>query len=208
MNGFRHLAVSFFIIIKAAESKSNLMGEESKLQKTSNKKPFYKKWWFWAIIVLILIGIYGAKEEMPKKTGGNADSSQVSQDQTTFKIGDVISYKNKEITVQKIERNYNTGNQFSKPKDGKEFVRVHILIENKSDDKMSYNAFNWEMQDSTGDIKSYSWVTDDTHIGSGDLAKGGKKVGTIVFEVPKDDKALTLHYKDSFFSNKTIEIKL
>ena len=145
---------------------------------------------------------------MPKKTGGNADSSQVSQDQTTFKIGDVISYKNKEITVQKIERNYNTGNQFSKPKDGKEFVRVHILIENKSDDKISYNAFNWEMQDSTGDIKSYSWVTDDTHIGSGDLAKGGKKVGTIVFEVPKDDKALTLHYKDSFFSNKTIEIQL
>lgn len=74
---------------------------------------------------------------------------------------------------------------------------------------MSYNALNWEMQDSAGDIKNYAIIAiDSSHLSSGDLAKGGKKTGTIVFEVPKDDKGLTLHYKDSFFSSKTIEIKL
>lgn len=111
--------------------------------------------------------------------------------------------------MKSVDRNYNTGNEFSKPKEGKEFVRVHILIENKSDDKMSYNALNWEMQDSSGDIKNYSILAiDNSNLSNGDLAKGGKKNGTIVFEVPKNDKGLTLHYKDSFFSSKTIEIKL
>lgn len=121
----------------------------------------------------------------------------------------MIACKKKEITVQKVERNYSTGNQFSTPKDGKEFVRVHLLIENKSDEKMSYNAFDWEMQDSSGDIKSYSiMATDNSYISSGELAAGGKKTGTIVFEVPSGDAGLVLHYKDSLFSDKTIEIKL
>lgn len=176
-------------------------------KENQEKKPVYKKWWFWVIIVFITAGAFGAKDNTPKKVGDNNGNSS-SQEQTVFKVGDVISYKGKEITVKSVDRNYNTGNEFSKPKEGKEFVRVHLFIENKSDEKMSYNAFNWEMQDSTGDIKSQTFAVDDNNLSSGELAKGGKKTGTIVFEVPKDDKNLTLHHKDSFFSNKTVEIKL
>ena len=65
------------------------------------------------------------------------------------------------------------------------------------------------MQDSNGAMESYAFITNnDDHLGSGDLIKGGKKTGSLVFEVPKDDKGLVLHYKPSYFSGDEVKIKL
>jgi uncharacterized protein affecting Mg2+/Co2+ transport len=173
----------------------------------ATKKPIFKKWWFWVIIVVVLIGIGAAASNGndATKVGENSGSSQ--QQQTEFKVGDVIAYDGKEITVKSVERNWTA--EYSKPSDGKEYVKVNIYIENKSDDKISYNVYDWELQDSDGDIKSQAFVVgNDDSLSSGELAKGGKKSGSIIFEVSKGDSGLVLHYKSSFWSDKTIEIKL
>lgn len=185
-----------------------------KTQKSeASKKPIFKKLWFWVIVAIIIIGIgaaaTGANDE-PTKVDENDNSSSSQQEQTEFKVGDVIAHDGKEITVKSIERNYDSGNQFIQPAEGKEYVKVNVYIENKSDDKISYNVYDWELQDSDGDIKSAAGLTYsiDDGLGSGDLAKGGKKSGALIFEVPKDDAGLELHYKASFWSDKTINIKL
>ncbi len=190
---------------------------EKKPKPDVQKKPVYKKWWFWLIIVIVLLTIFsaGGSNNEATKVGENSNTS-TSTDQSastniedqTFAVGDVISYDNVEITVVSVERNYNTGNQFITPEEGKEYIRVSVKIENKTDDKISYNSYDWEIQDSDGDIQNVALYTQDGALSSGELAAGGKKTGDLFFEVPKDDDGLILHYEVSFWSNKTIKIKL
>lgn len=62
-------------------------------------------------------------------------SNQATEEKTDFTVGDVISYKGKEITVLSVERKYDSNNEFYQPKDGKEFVKINIKVENKSEEK-------------------------------------------------------------------------
>lgn len=189
------------------------MGEKD--AKKSNKKPIFKKWWFWVIIVVVLVAIAGGSSKSePTKVGENdstSTSDQKVEEKTDFVVGDVISYEDKEITVVSVERNYSTGNQYLQPETGKEYVKISIKIENKSDEKLSYNSYDWKIQDSNGDIQSIDaglQFTVDGALNSGDLAPSGKKEADLYFQVPKDDAGLTLHYKASFWQDKTLNIKL
>lgn len=185
-----------------------------------NSTPIYKKWWFWVIIVVVIVAVgggIGASQgdkaekigESSSSTTGTDDTAKSEPAQTTFKVGDVISYDNKEIVVSDVVRNYDSGNQYITPSDGKEYVKVTVSITNKSDKKADYNAYDWKMEDSTGDIKSYTYVSDDNALNSGDLAAGGTKVGTIVYEVPAGDAGLKLHYQPNMFlDDKEIVIEL
>ena len=59
------------------------------------------------------------------------------------------------------------------------------------------------MEDSDGDINSYTITIDNKDdLNSGELAKDGTKKGSLIFEVPKDDKGLKVHYSPSIFSDK------
>jgi len=142
--------------------------------------------------------------------GENSNNSNTSKTETKkdFVIGDVISFKGGEISVKSVERNYNTGNRYYTPKKGKEFVKINLLIMNKNNDNLQYNANDWKMQDSNGAMElDVITPNNDDHLGHGDLIKGGKKTGSLVFEVPKDDKGLVLHYRPSSL-NPVDEIKI
>lgn len=189
------------------------MSEDAKAANSTSKKPIYKKWWFWTIIIVVIIGIGGAgaaSNKDPKKVDENGSVSEQQpgdNDSKEFTVGDVIAIDGHEVTVESVKRNWSS--QYSKPKDGKEYVKVAVKIENKSDDKISYNGMNWTMEDSDGAVQNMSFVTgDDTALNSGELVAGGKKTGTIVFEVPKDDKGLKVHYKPNVFLDREAIIKL
>ena len=182
-------------------------------EKESNKKPVYKKWWFWVIVVFVTIGVLGQNKDEGKKVGDNSSSTQTSVQETKkeFKIGDVIAFKGTEVTVTSVQRNFNTGNDFLQPKSGKEYVKVFVQIVNKEKDRVSYNTFDWQIQDSDGSIQNPSFMTTantDDYLESGELIKGGKKSGSLVFEVNKGDTGLILHYKPSYFSDDAVKIKL
>ncbi|MDR0591170.1 MAG: DUF4352 domain-containing protein [Candidatus Nomurabacteria bacterium] len=182
------------------------------------KKSVFKKWWFWLIIVVIIIGVAaaaGGSKDEAQKVGENKSTSQGAnntteqEEKTEFKVGDIIAFDGKEVTVTSVERNYNSGNQFITPAEGKEYVKVNVLIENKSDSTASYNVLEWKIEDGNGaieDADGLSFTIDDA-LSSGELSKNGKKSGAIVFEAPLGD-ALTLHYQPGFWSNKEVTIKL
>ncbi len=161
-----------------------------------------------------MIGIFGGKNA--KKIGTKTDTKEdVPQSSTqeasnVFKVGDIISFDEKEVTLTNVTRNYDTGNSFSKPKDGKEFVKVTVEIINKSKIEISYNNYDFKMKDGNGAIKTpeietYS-LSDSLELGK--LSPNGKVKGSMIFEVPKGDQELSLIYKPSFWSNKKIEIKI
>ena len=186
--------------------------------KTKSEKPFYKKAWFWIVIVVIIA--IGSQYKQPEKVGENKNSGsngssqtqnseKKKEEKTEFNVGDIIAFDGKELTVEKVERNWNSGNSYLKPKDGKEYVKVSVKIENKSETEMNYNVFEFKAEDSNGAAESANGQTYSLpdSLGSGDLVKGGKKSGSMIFEVPAGS-SLKLHYQPSFWSNKKVIVNL
>ena len=217
------------------EEKSTVESNDSKQlnrvsSKTKSEKPFYKKAWFWIVIVVIIA--IGSQYKQPEKVGENKNSgsnassqtqnseskkeekTQNSQskkeEKTKFNVGDIIAFDGKELTVEKVERNWNSEKSYIKPKDGKEYVKVLVKIENKSETEMHYNVFEFKAEDSNGAAESVSWMATYSlpdSLDSGKLVKGGKKSGSMIFEVPAGS-SLKLHYQPSFWSNKKVIVNL
>lgn len=205
------------------EEKSTVESNDNKQlnrisSKAKSEKPFYKKAWFWIVIVVIIA--IGSQYKQPEKVGENKNpesnvSSQIQnsekkkEEKTEFNVGDIIAFDGKELTVEKVERNWNSGNSYLKPKDGKEYVKVSVKIENKSETEMNYNVFEFKAEDSNGAAESANGQTYSLpdSLGSGDLVKGGKKSGSMIFEVPAGS-SLKLHYQPSFWSNKKVIVNL
>lgn len=180
--------------------------------KTKESKPWYKKWWVWILIAIVLIALSGAaggnKNDTAKNTGS---STQSNKDQKTeFKVGETATFDDKSITVTDVQRNYDTGNQFAQPESGKEFVIVTVQITNNSSSTLDYNTFEFKMQDSNGVQQSEAFTAlTEGKLNSGSLAKGGKVTGKLAYEVPRDDAGLKLLYQNfSFFDNKAITFTL
>lgn len=112
------------------------------------------------------------------------------------------------VTVTKVEKSQ--GNSWNNPSSGKEFVIVYVTIENRGNSNLSYNPYDFKMQNSQGQQESMTFTTidQDTELNSGELIPGGKISGTITFEQPKGDTGLTLIYNNSIWSSKELKIKL
>jgi hypothetical protein len=184
---------------------------------TKQSKPWYKRFWVWLIIIVVLIGIGGAMgggDNATKTTNndGNSNSSDntSSEEKTEFKVGETASFGDKSLTVTKVQRNYDTGNQFAQPESGKEFVIVTVKITNNSDSTLDYNTFEFKMQDSDGVQQNEALTAlSEGKLDSGSLAAGGKVTGKLAYEVPKGDKGLKLLYQSfSFFDNKAVTFNL
>lgn len=181
-----------------------------------SKKAWYKKWWVWLIIIVIIGGIASASgnnnSDTPASTTNDNNSAQndTSEEKTEFKIGETASFDSKSITVKEVQRNYDTGNQFSRPESGKEFVLITVEIANNSSSSMDYNTFEFKLQDSNGVQQSESFTAiSDGKLNSGSLAPSGKVTGKLAYEAPQDDSGLKLLYQSySFFSNKVITFNL
>lgn len=127
---------------------------------------------------------------------------------TEYNKGEIAVLGDSAITVTKVEKSQ--GNSWDKPASGKEFVIVTVAIENKGQKNLSYNPYDFKMQNSQGQQESMTFTTidQDTQLNSGELIPGGKVTGTITFEQPKGDTNLALIYNNNVWSSKDIKIKL
>ena len=177
-----------------------------------DKKPVFKKVWFWVIIVIIVIGVSSASQQnkatVVNTNNNNATSENKPTEKTTFKVGETIAFDGKEVTVKSIDRNWDSGNQFIKASDGKEYIKANVSIVNKSNSELSFNTFDWKIEDANGAIEgpSATAFTTNDNLNSGTLAINGKKEGSVIFEVAKDS-TIKIHYQPSFWSNKKIVIE-
>lgn len=182
----------------------------------NNKKPWYKRFWVWVLIIIIIGGIGGAaggnKSDSPTSTtsGNTTAETKTADSKMEFAVGETASFDDKSITITNVQRNYDTGNQFAQPESGKEFVLVTVEIANNSKSSMDYNTFEFKLQDSNGVQLNESFTAlSEGKLNSGSLAPGGKVTGKLAYEVPKDDAGLKLLYQSfSFFSNKAVTFSL
>ncbi len=183
-----------------------------------NKKPIYKRPWFIILAVMIVIGLVSGGNDGPKSTGSvsNTDvkvsetSKQVKQEaRTLFDQEEVVTFKGVEYAVTNVEKV--TGREYETAADGKEYVIITLSIHNTSDEKISYNPFDWKMENSNGQVESQTFVLfdSDTSLSSGELKTGGKVEGTIIFEEPIGDEGLKLcYFENPFKDDESFQIQI
>lgn len=187
-------------------AKKTIKGEDGKEYVMKEKKPFYKRWWFIALALFIVIGIIGqlggSGDNESKKT---ASAPEEKVEEKDFKIGDTIDMENFTIVANSKSKSKEitdeSGYLSTEPNEGSSFYIVNITIKNKSNDPktLSNNSFilkNGEKSYiSTTDILSDDSITFDT------LNPDETKTGNIVFTVPDsvvDNPGFNLELSDSW----------
>lgn len=128
-----------------------VMGEDGKQYVMKEKKPFYKRVWFW-IVAIILIAIIGgalgggSDKEASDKNGGekvekSSQSSKVKENNTFYNVGDSVKVGDVTYTLNSVEltdeRNEFEENQpaqvvkitYTVKNDGKEDIPVGADVE-------------------------------------------------------------------------------
>ena len=142
------------------------------------------------------------------------DTSNLDQDGDTSSIpsyskNETAIYENVHYKVTNVT--YSEGEDYDTPSEGNKFVIVTLKIENKSGKTISYNAWDWKIINSQGQIdgEAFTTIDSDTNLSSGDLANNGSKTGTLVFEVPINETSIKLYYYGNIFNdNPSFEIIL
>src|SRR5690625_1412637 len=193
------------------------------------KKPLYKKWWIWLIAIIVVFAIASGgddeseavdseeatavvesseSEDESENDDAKEEEEEETEEKTEFELGEKVELNDNIVEVVEVEKS--TGDDFDKPKEGKEYVIVHVSIENNGDEDTSYNPYDFKMKNSNGQIEdpAFSIIDSDTALNSGELAPGGNVSGTMVFEQEIDDDQLQLIYEASFWSDKEIVFNL
>lgn len=181
------------------------------------KKPFYKRVWFWvlAVIVVIIFGSMSGSGDKAKKVSDDSakkvsdsstnksesSSSVASATNTTFKVGETAEYKGVQFKVNKVD--FTNGDPDVDTLDtGKQYVVVNITIMNNGDEKYDYNPLDFKLDDNGNQTDMSEFTTsvqDELH--SGTLAKGASVTGNLVGQANTSDK-LKLIYEGNVFSSK------
>lgn len=165
------------------------------------------------VVILMLFSMASCGSPEPTSNSTNDSGSQEATDdsssgadeeaKTEFAQNEVVTFNDVDFTVTSVERS--AGDVFDTPKEGCEYVIVSLKIENNSDEKISYNEFDWKMENSNGQETDmvFTTINSDTTLGSGDLNPGGVVEGTVAFEEPVGDAGLKLnYYSNSLFDEE------
>lgn len=192
-------------------AKKIVRGDDGKEYEVRVKKPFLKKWWVWVLVALLLFFVIGA-------LSGNSDNDDTVKKNKTAKsksedkldkvhnIGDKVSYKGYEITVNSIE--FPKPGEYDSIDDGKKYAEVNITINNKTGETQSYNPYDFQISEDGArhDFDAFrSESKDELH--SGDLDDGATVSGNMLAEV-KEGSKLQLVYKASIWNDKTVRFNL
>lgn len=175
------------------------------------------------IILLIILGAIGGNSSKSNSTittsPPNNDTTPVTSipnsissptqsaqaKDATFKVGETAKLGAREFVVNSVRRSQ--GFNYSTPKKGKEYVIVNVTIRNLGTDEVSYNPFDFKIQDANGAQESETFASLDDSLSSGTLASNGKVTGSMPFEVPIGDAA-KLIFQPSFWRSERVVIDL
>lgn len=171
------------------------------------------------VIILILLGVFRNlidSNVTPKKKNNtttgykaneiNGQKQENEKNKKEFLQNETVEFGGVEYKITNVVKS--SGSQFDKPKSGCEYVIVYISIVNKSNEKISYNSFDWQMENSRGQETTYIWGGDiDTALSSGDLNPNGYVEGSITFEQPIGDEGLKLNFYDNVLVSNEPDFK-
>ena len=181
------------------------------------KKSIFRKWWFWAIIIVlfITIGSSGNDSDNEKTTHNNSSQSVSTNSNTTDKnsketiptktayyVGDMIEDGNTRI-VFVSSGDYVEDNEFMQPTEGNKYIFLQFAFENtstSSDASISFYSFECYAD---GYAVEMHYSGDDEL--SATLSAGRATSGYIYYEVPIDAEVIEVEYETNIFTQDKIK---
>ena len=165
-------------------------------------------------VVVVIIGMASGPSKKTsnepvkvESTSQGSEQTQETQKQTEFKVGDVVKMGEREFIVNSAKRMSQIG-QYQSAKAGKEYIVVNVTIKNGGTSEISYNPFDFKVQNSNGAQEDQSFAVSDDPLRSGTLIGGGNVTGSIPFEVTQGDANLKLIFQPSVWSKEKIVVAL
>lgn len=169
--------------------------EEKKLHKQVSKKPIYKKWWFWLIILFIVIAIFGNSGNKGDEQSDASDKKSTSETVSSTEVSDdapAASSLNVDVTFYDAFKNDTTGKWrkalVSTSKDIQEYALDYYQEYFKSDDEVhviynfSLNTVNClTVNGDTLFISITDYVNDEEH--DAKAACGGAHLGDLQISI-------------------------
>lgn len=159
--------------------------------------------------IVISGALVGCGSDTPKKVEDQNQKQEQQQESKveTFKVGDTIQTKDFKITVNKVETA--EGGEFVKPKDGNEFIKADITIENTSKEEQNVSSMiMFKVVDKDGRSYNQAIVEDQNGQLDGKVAPGRKMTGEYVVEVPKGATGLQLEFDSSLLNSGQVIVDL
>lgn len=153
--------------------------------------------------------LVGCGSDTPKKVEGQKQEQQQEQKSKveTFKVGDTIQTKDFKITINSVETE--NGGEFVKPKDGNEFLKLDITIENISKEAQAISSvIMFKVVDKDGRAYNQAFTENQNGQLDGEVGPGRKMTGEYVVEVPKGATGLQLEFDSSLLTSGQVIVDL
>ena len=152
------------------------------------------------VSVVLMLTACGGVSDPPVKSGSlpvaSSEATVAPAKPLLLNIGDTTSYDSGlKVTVLSAGKG---------PKDYEDHatVKIEVTYVNDGTDTASYSEGDWKLQDADGARTNDSayFLKDRPSLGSGDLAPGGKKTGTIYFP---GGKFVAVVYESDFLAGES-----
>lgn len=200
------------------------MGQDGKMYKVS--KPFYKKVWFWVLIVLLFFGIGGALSGGENKDSATATSTSTNKETTTkeektYKIGDDVAVGKMEYKVNSVEVVKQVGPSVLPTNAKDTFLVVDLSVKNAGDKAVTIDSSFFKLkadgktfeadsaasmsanQDENGNITNSFFMES--------LNPDMQQTGKMVFDIPEaqaNAQNNVLQAQTGYFGTETVSIAL
>ena len=179
------------------------------------------------VVVLIVGGVLiatgGAKKvpglktitgtsDVQDRSDGTLDLSNLIDRQKSIKSQDLKAKVKQQVNlsdgtsymVTSVERNWQSNDKYNQPDAGKEYIRVKIVIGNRSQTGSVYASSSmFQLKNSSGGLQDYVYVTDaelPDRINSDTINAGKQVSGSIIYAVDTGEKGLSLVTNDEYES--------
>lgn len=186
------------------------------------KKPWYKRFWVWfLIVVLACLGIGAMSGNNDNGSSSKSNSSQSSSTKNssddsgalskTYKVGETVNYKGYALKVNSVK--WYKGSDVDEPDSGKQYCIVNVTLTNKdAEDKWEYNPFDFKLNDNGNNVDLDEAISDYPNLHElqdGSLDKGASVTGDMVAQANPNSPKLQLQYQtDAWDDNQTLNINL
>lgn len=133
-------------------AKKKLFDEHGNEVKGKIKKPFYKKVWFWVVVVIVIggIGSMGGEETATDTTAADTKDTTKeapAKEEPTFKIGDVVTVGDMEYTVNGLEVSKSVGPSIMPTEAKGTFLIVDLTVKNNGNEAVMVDSSFFKLKE-------------------------------------------------------------
>jgi uncharacterized protein DUF4352 len=164
-----------------------------------------------SLVVGVLPLVECSTEHASRVVDGTTTTRVPGTPQESFTIGEEIQLGDLRLTVHRVIDDIRPLNPSTTVHEGRHWIGVDVSVENISTDEVNVSALvEFAVVDATNE--QYAARTPDRNDGfpelDGDIAAGGSRRGTIIFEVPRDARGLRLFFAGDPLASGSVQVVL